>query len=145
MRQELKKKVGIKMRNLRKGMGLTQEKMVTHFDKIGRANYSRIEKGEIFPNESILYTLIKKLKISLNWFIADEGQMMLTKRKNRDFMECGEELDDLFYHIKKIPMVKHAVLAFFLEYKQKNNKLIKKLVEEVEKKEQKQKTNSPKT
>jgi len=145
MRQELKKKVGIKMRNLRKGMGLTQGEMVTHFDIIGRANYSRIEKGEIFPNESILYTLIKKFKISLNWFIADEGQMKLTKRKNLDFTECGEELDDLFYHIKKIPMVKHAVLAFFLEYKQKNNKLIKKLVEEVERKEQKQKTNSPKT
>ncbi len=144
MRQELKKKVGIKMRNLREERGLTQTEMVSHFD-IGRANYSRIEKGEIFPNESILYTLIKKFKISLNWFIGDEGQMMLTKRKNRDFSECGEEIDDLFYHIKKIPMVKHAVLAFFLEYKQKNSKLIKKLIEEVERKEQKQKTKSPKT
>jgi transcriptional regulator with XRE-family HTH domain len=144
MRQELKKKVGIKMRNFREERGLTQTEMVSHFD-IGRANYSRIEKGEVFPNESILYTLIKKFKISLNWFIGDEGQMILTKRKNRDFSECGEEIDELFYHIKKIPMVKHAVLAFFLEYKQKNNKLIKKLIEEIERKEQKQKTKSPKT
>ena len=144
MRQELKKKIGIKMRGLRKRRGLTQTEMVSHFD-ICRANYSRIERGEIFPNESILYTLIKKFKISLNWFIADEGQMMLTKKKNMDFAECGEEIDDLLYHIKKIPMVKHAVLAFFLEYKQKNSQLIKKLVEESERKEQLQKTESSKT
>jgi hypothetical protein len=89
--------------------------------------------------------LKNKLEVSLDWFIADEGEMELPKRKNRDFTECSEELSDLFYYIKRIPMVKHAVLAFFLEYHLKNGKLIQKLVEEVEGKKPQQAKKSQKT
>lgn len=143
MKNELKKKIGRKMRLVRKKMGLTQAQMVSHFN-IGRANYSRIEKGEVFPNEEILYTLQKELEVSLDWFIADEGQMEIPKKKNKDFTECVEELGELFYYIKKIPMVKHAVLAFFLEYHLKNSELIQKLVEEIEGKKPKQAKKSQK-
>lgn len=124
------------MQRIRKDLGLKQAEMAVHFG-IGRANYSRIEKGQIYPNEIVLHTLCTKFGVSLDWLIADEGSMKKAKAlEETDFTKCGEELDDLFYHVKKLPMVKHAVLGFFLEYKVKHNELIKTLLEEAGEKEQ---------
>ncbi|MCP5103730.1 MAG: helix-turn-helix transcriptional regulator [bacterium] len=137
MKQELKQKIGKKLRKFREYLGLTQAEMVDSFD-IGRANYSRIEKGEVFPNVVILHTLKNQFSVSLDWLIGDEGTMQPVTKANlgtgADFSECRRELDELFYHIKEVPMVKHAMLGFFLEYKMKNEKLIRKLVKEAEKK-----------
>jgi transcriptional regulator with XRE-family HTH domain len=141
MKQKLKKQIGVKMRKFRKKLGLTQTEMVSHFD-IGRANYSRIEKGEVFPNVLILYTLKTKFNLSLDWLIdaesvnGDEAEMMLQGekkwKKNPGFGEDSEEIEELFFTMGKIPMIKHAVLSHFLEYKLKNNDLIQKLFREIE-------------
>jgi transcriptional regulator with XRE-family HTH domain len=110
--------------------------MASHFN-IGRANYSRIEKGEIYPNELVLHTLRTKFGFSLDWLIADEGAMNVAKNEEEtDVTQCGRELDEMLYYIKELPMVKHAILGFFLEYKHRNNDLIQKLLEEMEQKEQ---------
>ncbi|MCP4218194.1 MAG: helix-turn-helix transcriptional regulator [bacterium] len=135
MKQELKKEIGRKIRVFRKTLGLTQAQMVTHFD-VGRANYSRIEKGEVFPNASILFTLKKKFDISLDWLICDEGQMLPEdSERGRGNSSSGvNEVKDLMGHMDKVPMIKHAVLGFFLEYKAKNFQLIQQEIEMKEKK-----------
>ncbi len=132
MKQQLKREIGVKMRKLRKNLGLTQAEMVAYFD-VGRANYSRIEKGEVFPNVTILFTLKTKFNVSLDWLICNEGQMQMgdEEEKNNSSGDA-EEIQDLFFHIEKLPMVKHAVLSFFLEYKVKNTKLLQQLLDELE-------------
>lgn len=136
MKHKLKKKIGTKIRKLRESLGLTQAQMVENF-KIGRANYSRIEKGEIFPNAEILHTLNTEFNVSLDWLITGEGRMHPSKKRNLakelGLAKSGREIDELIYHIANIPMIKHAVLGHFLEYKTKNNELIQKLLEESEK------------
>lgn len=134
MKNELKKEIGAKLRQLRKRLGKTQAEMVSHFN-VGRANYSRIEKGEVFPNVAILYTLKKEFSVSLDWLIGGEGEMLTlteeeARKKRLHWSDSSKEIDELFYHIEKVPMVKHAVLGFFLEYRSKNSQLIEKMVKE---------------
>lgn len=144
MKQKLKKDIAIKIRKFRKSLGLTQAEMVSNFD-IGRANYSRIEKGEVFPNVTILHTLKTKFNLSLNWLISDEQEtsddpMLLENKQQKrffDFSEDNREIEELLHHMGKIPMIKHAILGFFMEYRMKNDGLIQKLFAEVEAKEQK--------
>lgn len=129
MKEQLRKEIGMRMRKLRKALGHTQEQMVSYFD-IGRANYSRIEKGEIFPGAAILNTLKIEFDVSLDWLIANEGQMFHHSREGKkreehvDFGAYSGEVRELLVYMDKVPMVKHAVLGFFLEYKMKNQDYI---------------------
>jgi transcriptional regulator with XRE-family HTH domain len=128
MKEQLRKEIGMRMRQLRKALGYTQEQMVGYFD-IGRANYSRIEKGEIFPGAAILHTLNVEFDVSLDWVIANEGQMFYPREKGKreevmDFGPYGDEVRELLVYMDKVPMIKHAVLGFFLEYKAKNKDYI---------------------
>ena len=128
---QLKKDVGMRLRRVRKKLGFTQSKMVSYFD-IGRANYSRIEKGEIFPGAAILQTLRSQFSVSLDWLIAEKGNMFIqdisleqTEPQELIFLtKYPEEIKELIVHLERVPMVKHALLGYFIEYKLKNKKLI---------------------
>ena len=135
MKDELKKEIGDRMRKMRKTLGFTQEKMVEFFD-IGRANYSRIEKGEVWPGANILHTLRTKFHISLDWLITNTGKMYIQEPekkvyyKKADFGEYTKEVKELLGYSEKIPMVKHAILSYFLEYKVKNQEIIQQFLED---------------
>lgn len=135
MKAQLRKDIGKRMRRVRKTMGFTQDKMASFFD-VGRANYSRIEKGEIFPNPTVLNILKTKFNISLDWLITDHGKMFqadnIESSRAMDFGEHTEEIKDLMYHMEQIPMVRHTVLGFYFDYKEKNKKIIKEFLEELE-------------
>jgi transcriptional regulator with XRE-family HTH domain len=134
MKEELKKAMGGRMRRIRKVLGFTQEKMVTFFD-IGRANYSRIEKGEVWPSTCILHTLRTKFNISMDWLITNNGKMFIQEEekrlydKNFNFGEYSKEVNELFSYIENVPMVKHAILSYFLEYKVKNHGIIQRFLD----------------
>ncbi len=99
-------------------MKMTQVEMVEFLD-MGRPNYSRIEKGEIFPNLSTLKTLQEKFGLNPNWIITNMGEMFLQGNKGErfDFGKYEGEVEDLLVHMGKVPALKHAVLAHFYEYK----------------------------
>jgi len=134
MKQQLRKEIGTKMRKIRKTLGYTQVQMVSFFE-IGRANYSRIEKGEIFPTAAILNVLCRDFHVSLDWLIANEGEMFTLQKQKEDarkILDSGkysQEISDLFIHIENVPMVRHAILSFFLEYKQKNQRILQEILE----------------
>jgi transcriptional regulator with XRE-family HTH domain len=126
----LKKEIGKRLRKVRKTLGYTQDQMVGYFD-CGRANYSRIEKGEVFPNPGMLEVLYNQFNVSLHWLICSKGAMMQAQPENTQ-PETGNpvkgidtsEVRELLFYIETVPMIKHAVLGFFLEYKEENKKLI---------------------
>jgi transcriptional regulator with XRE-family HTH domain len=134
MKQQLRKEIGMRLREIRKALGYTQVKMVSFFE-IGRANYSRIEKGVIFPSPIILNTLCSKFHVSLDWLIANEGEMFIPDEHKPDEMKIFKslkytrEVSDLLFHMKAIPLVRHAILSFFLEYKQKHQGIIEEILE----------------
>ncbi len=144
MKEKLKKEIGLRMRKVRKALGYTQERIVAYFN-IGRANYSRIEKGEVLPNGAVLNSLRTKFGVSLDWLITNNGTMFVpgcgpdavqeleetASTQKIDFGEYGEEVQELLITMDKVSMVKHAVLGFFLEYKEKHKKVIQQKVGEI--------------
>lgn len=126
-KEKSKKEIGGRLRKLRKHLKLNQGELAVHIE-IGRADLSSTERGRIYPTVYVLYLLKKKFNVSLNWILFNEGEMFYTppvkRRKNSGLNPLNEELHDLFYHIETIPMVRHAVLSFFFEFKVKNQDLI---------------------
>ncbi len=135
-KMELKKSIGSRIRQVRKSIGLTQAEMVAHFE-CGRANYSRIEKGEVFPNPAILRILNERFKVSLHWLICEKGDMLEDQASKGPAsgmdIPAGDEEDvqDMLAYMEAVPMVRHAILGFFLEYKAKNREIIEPLVAEL--------------
>ena len=124
----LKKEIGAKIRQVRKSLGYTQDRMVDFFD-CGRANYSRIEKGEVFPNPAMLKAFNSHFNVSLHWLVCGKGEMFEQDEKQEDIDPPADgsdaaEIQNLVACLESIPMVKHAVLGYFLEYIEKNKKLI---------------------
>lgn len=127
---KLKKEMGAKVKKIRKNLHYTQAEFVRSFH-CGRANYSRIEKGEVFPNPTMLKVLRDKYRVSLHWLICNEDQM-IDPKEGKDILAIktppdskeAEEIKKLFFHIDNVPLVKHAVLGFFLEFIAKNKKFI---------------------
>ena len=135
MKEKLKKEIGARMRKIRKTLVYTQEKMVSHFD-IGRANYSRIEKGEVLPGATILNVLKTRFNVSLDWLITNQGKMFVKekdKNADKDKVDMGkyaEETRELLTYMEKVPMVKHAILSYFIQYKLQHKKIIQQALEE---------------
>lgn len=135
MKDELKKEIGLRMRKVRKTLGYTQEQMVSYFN-IGRANYSRIEKGEVLPNAIVLDTLRTKFNVSLDWLISSMGKMFVPDREKKengdrvDFAEYTGEVLELLTYMSKVPMVKHAILGFFQEYSVKYKRFIQEAMDD---------------
>jgi transcriptional regulator with XRE-family HTH domain len=126
----LKKEIGKRLREVRKDLGFTQDQMVDYFD-CGRANYSRIEKGEVFPNPTMLEVLNLRFNVSLHWLVCNKGEMKQAQPEitQPEAGNPGEgvpsgEVRELVFFVENVPMIKHAVLGFFLEYMEENKKLI---------------------
>lgn len=134
MKQELKKEVGKRLRQFREKAGLTQRRMASHFD-IGHANYSRIERGEIFPGIYVLNILKQEFDLSLHWLVCGQGEMFAPgsdKNDCIDIREYTQDVKELIQYMEKVPMIKHAVLSFFMEYKMKNEGILKRILDRAE-------------
>ena len=117
---ELKKEIGARMKEFRKQMRFTQHEMAPYCG-VGRADLSRIEKGEVFPGIFLLVKLSKEFKLSLPWVLLNEGEMLIPNAESINKKSCvmiqGEELHNLFFYIEKIPLLRHRMLALFYELK----------------------------
>ena len=65
---------GKKLKNIRKHFKLTQEEMAARLG-IAVRSYAAYEREENNPPYSMLVLLCKEHNISLNWFVADIGEM----------------------------------------------------------------------
>ena len=68
------KKIGERLHKIRKELGLTQLEIVKNLN-FHRANFSRIESGQVMPNLDLLLMLYRDFRISLDWLITGEGSM----------------------------------------------------------------------
>jgi len=120
---------------VRKAFGLTQEQFVENFE-IGRANYARIESGEIFPGISIMNVLRSKFNISMDWLISNKGEMFLQEKKEEDIVldygEDTEEIAEMLHIIQRIPRMKEEILSFFYDFRRKNKSILDRMLENEE-------------
>ncbi len=99
--------------------------MVQYLD-IGRANFSRIEQGEIYPGIFTLKTLQEKFGLNPNWVINNRGEMFFQDFDVviSDFGTYAEDVKAILDHMNKVPAFKHAVMSLFHEYKARNKDII---------------------
>ena len=90
------KAIGQRVRKVRVSHGLTQNEICENFS-IGRANYSRIEKGEIFPNYDILRFFHLKWGINIHWILLDIGTPVIANPVVKE----GYTFDDIIRHLMK--------------------------------------------
>jgi len=133
MKDQLKKEVGQRLRNIRNKIGVTQQKFVTNFG-VGRADYSRIEKGQIFPGPAILHVLHYEYNVSLDYLIGGTGDMfnivpdpqLTALLRFLEVDDSAPEIKEMLAYMANVPMVKHAMLSFFFHYKVENRALLHK-------------------
>ena len=73
MKKKHRKEVGRRVKKFRIHMDMLQSEMVEFLD-MGRANFSRIEKGEIYPGLFTLKTLQDRFGLNPNWIINNTGE-----------------------------------------------------------------------
>lgn len=125
MKSEHKIEVGRRIRQFRMQLDKSQIEMSEYLD-VGRANFSRIEGGDIYPNLSILKTFQDLFKLNLNWIINNKEEMLLrdTPPDSINFGKYDPEVRELLLYMEKVPFLKHAILGEFQLYKAKNKELI---------------------
>jgi len=136
IKTQLKLEIGQRMRAIRKSLGKTQDEMVEDFN-ICRANLSRIETGEISPRPEILDILKKQFNVSMTWLITGNGDMYnapnaktsdagpLLETLLADDSENNPEFKEFLHDLAHFPMMKHAMLSHFLEYKARYRQILK--------------------
>lgn len=135
-KHELKKTIGGHLREMRKSLFFSQEKMVEYFE-ITRTTYTRNESGQTFPGYPVLYQLASAFDVSLDWLVCGKGPMFF-KDKAKDIENKnkkgygGEGADkpinpehrELLEYMVRIPLLHYEVMAFFHRFKRENKELL---------------------
>ena len=122
------KPIGQRLLAVRKFFKLSQEEIgkITHYSK---SLISEVEKGGKKPSSQYLYSLLTQFNIDANWILTGKGEMFLDGRS--DSPE-DKDIKELFKMMKKVKILRYAVLAFYYEYANRNEELIKKNLAEDE-------------
>lgn len=134
MKKKLINDIASRMKRARNARGLTQAQ-ISRYLSIDEEEYARIEAGEIFPGEIVYRRMRIEFGISLDWLLAGIGPMVVVEPYTDDAALSDGELAQMLIMIKRMPMLKHAMLGFFLEYQLKHGDLIERLLAEQGEKE----------
>jgi transcriptional regulator with XRE-family HTH domain len=120
------KSIGQRLLAVRKHFNLNQEEIgkITGYSK---SLISAAEKGEKKPSSQYLYGLLTQFDVDVNWILTGKGEMLPDSHN-----ESPEDKDvnELFKMMKKVKILRYAVLAFYYEYLKRNEELIDKILEE---------------
>jgi transcriptional regulator with XRE-family HTH domain len=131
--KELVKEVGNKIRFVRMQAQLNQAQMA---EKLGvsRVQYSRLETGQAMPNLLILHKLSMMFSVSLDFLVAGKGMINYVPpnpaRRNYDFGDEKDAVDQLLEKMYKLLPVRYAVLTYFIDYYKDNRYVLEKVEEE---------------
>lgn len=128
----VRKEIGRRFRSFRKSLKKTQKELGRELG-MSQTNVARIEDSTISPTMAICYQLRKNHGLNIDWLLSGEGDMIPEKHE-KDYGEFAEEMEDLVYHLDRVPDVRQAVLKFFYDYKLQNKKQIVKWLEKYRKK-----------
>lgn len=127
MKNKLRKTIGAKLKHLRKALNLSQSQIADKLD-MNRSTYAKNERGDTFPHLEVLYRAGLELGISLDWLVCDRGSMRFEEsgagESGEEHPAQGEEVKELLYLLKHVPLVEHAVMGFFQEFKIENRREI---------------------
>jgi hypothetical protein len=79
-----------------------------------------------------LSTLSNDLKVSLDWLIANKGKMFveegLPPEDNVELQYFNNEVKELLYVMRHLPLVRYEVMGFYQKFKLENQEYINPLL-----------------
>jgi len=147
--KDLTKDVGIKMRNLRKSLKLSNSRMATRLN-VSRGTYNRNEEGKSMPGVATLIKLNKDYNISLEWLLLNRGPMYYREEPPESEKEelpveeikeeeppephpaikllesLGSESEELLEHMDRIPLLRHKVMVLFHTFKEDRKEMVER-------------------
>ncbi len=137
-KKKLRKEMAFRLKKLRTALSLTQEVMARTIET-GRANYTRIEVGDIFLSHIFLQKLALEFNVSMEWLICGRGPMFIAGGedigvgKNEGMQSLDQdrfgnptspEIMGLLEYMGQIPVFYHEVMEFFYKFKVQHKELI---------------------
>jgi transcriptional regulator with XRE-family HTH domain len=129
---KLKKKIAARLKQLREYLQISQKEMALKL-YLKKDRYRKYESGENRISIETLSTLSIDLNTSLDWLISNRGQMFVDEEQ---VLEPGEEprdfnneVKELFYVMKHLPLVRYAVMGFYQKFKLDNQEYINSVLE----------------
>lgn len=106
--------------------------------EISASSLCDAESGNIKPRFELIFSIIEKYNVSIPYLLHGTGDMFIPEpddalpepgllEKHRDWFK------KFFHYFEKSPMVRYAVMSFFLSYIYENEKLIEMDMEKSEK------------
>lgn len=122
-------KIGQRLKSVRKALGWTLEKM--HNETGFSLGYiSEFELGKTIPASKYLIYLSLAHNVSIDFVLTGRGRMFIEAvdilKSAYDFGKHKDEIDELLGLMALIPNALYSVLAYFTEYKESKEALIKK-------------------
>ncbi|MCP5054329.1 MAG: helix-turn-helix transcriptional regulator [bacterium] len=147
--KEMLRDVGLKLRNLRRELDFTKKEMAKRCG-VDTSTYYRNESGSAFPSARTLRLLCHEYDISMDWLLFNKGPMRFKQkepgtkpRKEPEVvvktitvpMELPGDVEELFDHMKGIPLLHYEILTHFHKFKVENEGLVKSSMVREQKKE----------
>lgn len=141
-----KKLVGIRIREIRKHLRLTQKKLAKKLD-ISDGYISDIEKGKKNPGIHVLEKLFERFKVNISYIFEGEGEYFSKTEKEKitkpgsiikNIGDVKQNVEEMKWAIDNIPIVKFALLEYYLSYLFKNQEMLKDEVEKYRQRDKKE-------
>ncbi|MCP5053137.1 MAG: hypothetical protein GY940_38575, partial [bacterium] len=117
--------------------------------------YYRNESGAAIPGARTLWLLCKEYDVSMDWFLFNKGPMSFKQKEPGTTepetkpqkepeviiktitvpMELPGDVEELFDHMKNIPLLHYEILTHFHKFKVENEGLVKSSMVREQKKE----------
>ena len=125
--------IGRRLVELRKHYGCSQKEMA---EKMGLSinTYRKNEVGINYPSVLIIDRLRNRLGVSLEWYLFGRGPVFWADVIDRNEKIApndvlGQEIEEMTGMIKKVPIIRHALLLYFQELKVKHKEIIREELE----------------
>ena len=136
---ENKEFIGSRLKDIRKYLRLTQKELAEKLD-ISDGYISDIEKGKKKPGRDLLEKLIERFNVNISYLFEGKGEYFYKSGQDQnedtkppsliynigDVTQIEEEMK---WAIDNIPVVKFALIEYYLSYLFKNQGMVKNEVE----------------
>lgn len=142
MKQEHLKELGKRIKTLRQELRLKQKEFAAELG-ISGSLISQIESGQKNPVYELLYKLMKKYNVSLDWLFIGKGEMYLEMEPEVEVVEDKyideiESIDDLVWYLEHSNIFNLNVMGYAARFFFENEENIKKELERKRRKKEKE-------
>ena len=118
---------------VRNRLHLMQKELAEALD-FSESFLSQVEAAKTKPGYNFFKHMIEKFNVNPVYLLTGQGEMFLEEEKKKMLGEIykGEDketVEELLYYLENVPVVRFAVLEYFLNYVHKNKPVIEEELE----------------